>query len=102
MPVLYTPRKSVVVIPFVGLFALVVYVSGDILRAGLMLCKTYISGFAIGPLNLGWLTKLSEARSRTALAAVGISPELNMPPPFHLNSGEKRRVALAGVLVMES
>ena|SRR5581483_4756336 len=54
-----------------------------------------------GPLNLGWSREQAEKSSREALVAVGIHEELFWRPPFHLSSGEKRRVALAGVLVMD-
>jgi cobalt/nickel transport system permease protein len=47
LPLLYTLRSSLLVIPFVGLFALIVYLSGDMPRAGLIFCKTYVSAFAV-------------------------------------------------------
>jgi cobalt/nickel transport system ATP-binding protein len=62
---------------------------------------TVLEDVMFGPLNLGWPAEVAESRSRTALAAVGIASDLHSRPPFHLSSGEKRRVALAGVLVME-
>ena len=62
---------------------------------------TVLEDVMFGPLNLGWSQQTAEKLSREALRAVGILPELFSRPPFHLSSGEKRRVALAGVLVME-
>ena len=62
---------------------------------------TVVEDVMFGPLNLGWTHEKAAAASRQALAAVGIPPEIHRRPPFHLSSGEKRRVALAGVLVME-
>jgi cobalt/nickel transport system ATP-binding protein len=62
---------------------------------------TVLEDVMFGPLNLGWTYATAEKRSREALMAVGIQPELLARPPFHLSAGEKRRVALAGVLVME-
>jgi cobalt/nickel transport system ATP-binding protein len=62
---------------------------------------TVLEDVMFGPLNLGWSREKADKCSRQALAAVGIQPELLSRPPFHLSAGEKRRVALAGVLVME-
>jgi cobalt/nickel transport system ATP-binding protein len=54
-----------------------------------------------GPLNLGWSLGEAERRAREILSQVGIGADLLKRPPFHLSAGEKRRVALAGILVME-
>jgi cobalt/nickel transport system ATP-binding protein len=54
-----------------------------------------------GPLNLGWTREKAEFRARAVLEQVGLSAEDAHRPPFHLSAGEKRRVALAGVLAME-
>lgn len=54
-----------------------------------------------GPLNLGWSFAEAEKRAREVLSQVGIGADLLKRPPFHLSAGEKRRVALAGILVME-
>ncbi len=62
---------------------------------------TVLEDVMFGPLNLGWQPERAEECARQALASVGIAAELIGRPPFHLSSGEKRRVALAGVLVME-
>ncbi len=62
---------------------------------------TVMDDVMFGPLNLGWNRQEAERRCRTALTRVGISEDLLNRPPFHLSTGEKRRVALAGVLVME-
>jgi len=55
---------------------------------------------AFGPLNLG--LSLDEVRSRVAeaLAQAGI-PGFENRVPHHLSGGEKRRVALAGLLAMK-
>lgn len=52
-----------------------------------------------GPFNLGLPREEAEARARTALAEVGMS-NYACRPPHHLSLGEKRRVAIAAVLVM--
>jgi cobalt/nickel transport system ATP-binding protein len=55
---------------------------------------------AFGPLNLG--LDANEVRARVALALKQTQLEgYEQRVPFHLSGGEKRRVALAGVLAME-
>lgn len=54
-----------------------------------------------GPKNLG-LSKLDvELRAFEALRMVGIPEELYYQSPFDLSGGQKRRVAIAGVLAMK-
>jgi cobalt/nickel transport system ATP-binding protein len=53
-----------------------------------------------GPVNLGLPAGDVEARVDAALARVGAA-HLKERPPFHLSGGEKRLVAIAGVLAME-
>lgn len=54
-----------------------------------------------GPKNLG-LDKLeAELRSYEALKMVGIDEELLDASPFELSGGQKRRVAIAGILAMK-
>jgi cobalt/nickel transport system ATP-binding protein len=62
---------------------------------------TVLEDVMFGPLNLRWSRERAEKCSRETLAAVGITSELFGRPPFHLSAGEKRRVALAGVLVTQ-
>jgi len=62
---------------------------------------TVLEDVMFGPLNLGWNRQEAERKCRAALTRVGVSEILLDRPPFHLSTGEKRRVALAGVLVME-
>jgi cobalt/nickel transport system ATP-binding protein len=54
---------------------------------------------AFGPLNLGLPAAEVKARVAEALARVGLTG-FEGRVPFHLSGGEKRRVALAGVLAM--
>lgn len=61
---------------------------------------TVLEDVMFGPLNLGWPHDNASDEAKRALEAVGIQAELYDRAPFHLSSGEKRRVALAGVLVM--
>jgi cobalt/nickel transport system permease protein len=47
LPFLRTLRSSLLVVPFVGLFGLILWVSGDMSRALVIFCKTYLSAFAV-------------------------------------------------------
>ena len=62
--------------------------------------STVLEDVAFGPANLGLSRALAADRARAALAQVGMSEALQKAP-YHLSSGEKRRVALAGVLAMQ-
>jgi cobalt/nickel transport system ATP-binding protein len=55
---------------------------------------------AFGPLNLGLTPESAEAAARKALAEVGME-HAAARPPYHLSAGEKKRVALAGILAMQ-
>lgn len=61
---------------------------------------TVLEDVAFGPLNLGLSPAAAKARAEETLAAVGMST-LAQRAPYHLSAGEKRRVALAGVLAMQ-
>jgi cobalt/nickel transport system ATP-binding protein len=60
---------------------------------------TVFDDVAFGPLNLGLPPDEVRARVAEALARVGMTGQ-EQRVPFHLSGGEKRRVALAGVLAM--
>lgn len=62
---------------------------------------TVLEDVMFGPLNLGLSGAQAELEARSALENVGITSELFERPPFQLSQGEKRRVALAGVLAMK-
>jgi cobalt/nickel transport system permease protein len=47
LPLVRMLRISLILIPFLGLFALMVYVSGDLRRALLILVKSYLSALAV-------------------------------------------------------
>lgn len=55
---------------------------------------------SFGPANLGLDTAEVESRAREALISVGIKEENFGDSPFELSGGQKRRVAIAGVLAM--
>ena len=54
-----------------------------------------------GPKNLGLDRKEVELRAYAALKQVGIEDEYFYQSPFDLSGGQKRRVAIAGVLAMK-
>jgi cobalt/nickel transport system ATP-binding protein len=60
---------------------------------------TVFDDVAFGPLNLGLPADEVRKRVSAALAQVGLGG-VEQRVPFHLSGGEKRRVALAGVLAM--
>lgn len=62
---------------------------------------TVLEDVMFGPLNLGCARAQAEQRARAALTSVGLGVALLERPPFHLSAGEKRRVAIAGVLAMD-
>lgn len=53
-----------------------------------------------GPKNLGLSKKEAELRAFEALRSVGFPEDLFYQSPFDLSGGQKRRVAIAGVLAM--
>jgi cobalt/nickel transport system ATP-binding protein len=61
---------------------------------------TVLDDVAFGPLNLGLAADEVRRRVAEALARVGLNG-FEQRVPFHLSGGEKRRVALAGVLAMQ-
>jgi cobalt/nickel transport system ATP-binding protein len=61
---------------------------------------TVFDDVAFGPLNLELPAEEVRSRVSDALARVGMSGQ-EQRVPFHLSGGEKRRVALAGVLAMQ-
>lgn len=54
-----------------------------------------------GPKNLGLNQDEIEKRAKDALKMVGLSQEYYKQSPFELSGGQKRRVAIAGVLAMQ-
>ena len=63
--------------------------------------ETILKDVSFGPKNLGLSEEEAIARAKDALRLVGIDPdEKGALSPFGLSGGEKRRVAIAGVLAM--
>jgi len=61
---------------------------------------TVFEDIAFGPLNLGWERERVEAEVRKALVAVGMTGHEHRSP-HHLSLGQKKRCAIATVLVMD-
>ena len=60
-----------------------------------------LTDVCVGPKNQGLSREEAEARARKALEQVGLDPSYYKQSPFELSGGQKRRVAIAGVLAME-
>ncbi len=59
------------------------------------------SDVCFGPKNQGLSKAEIEGRAKEALALVGLDESFYSQSPFELSGGQKRRVAIAGVLAME-
>lgn len=62
--------------------------------------ETIARDIAYGPTNMGLPQDEIDERVRESMAAVGLAPELAGQSPFALSGGQKRRVAIAGVIAM--
>jgi len=60
---------------------------------------TVLEDVAFGPLNMGMPAEQATDKAKTMLGRVGMGHACDKAP-YHLSAGEKRRVALAGVLAM--
>ena len=63
--------------------------------------ETVGKDIAFGPKNMGLTGAALQERIEEAAGFVGLAPELLEKPPFELSGGQKRRVAIAGVIAME-
>ena len=61
---------------------------------------TVLKDVCYGPKNLGMSDEEAEERAKEALEMTGISAKYYEASPFDLSGGQKRRVAIAGVLAM--
>lgn len=62
---------------------------------------TVFKDVCFGPKNMGLSQKECELRAFEALTMVGFDSELFYQSPFELSGGQKRRVAIAGVMAMK-
>ena len=63
--------------------------------------ETVFKDVCFGPKNLGLTRKEYELRAYEALKMVGIEDECFYQSPFEMSGGQKRRIAIAGVLAMK-
>ena len=63
--------------------------------------ETVYKDIAFGPKNMGLDEKEIDRRVRETAEAVGLREELLEKAPYALSGGQKRRVAIAGVMAME-
>lgn len=61
---------------------------------------TVLEDVMFGLRNLGYGVEQAGVQAKATLERVGIGSALHDRAPYHLSAGEKRRVAIAGVLVM--
>ena len=62
--------------------------------------ETVYKDIAFGPKNMGFSDEKIDKRVRESAALVGLKEKHLMRSPFDLSGGQKRRVAIAGVLAM--
>ena len=60
-----------------------------------------LTDVCFGPKNLGCSKEEAEERAKKALRMVGMGEEYDKCSPFELSGGQKRRVAIDGVLAMD-
>ncbi|MBR6478930.1 MAG: energy-coupling factor transporter ATPase [Clostridia bacterium] len=63
--------------------------------------ETVFADIAFGPKNMGLDEEDIESRVLSAASFTGVTEEMLEKSPFDLSGGEKRRVAIAGVMAME-
>ena len=63
--------------------------------------ETVYKDIAFGPKNMGLDEEDIDRRVRSAAAFVGLTEAMLDKSPFELSGGQKRRVAIAGVIAME-
>ena len=63
--------------------------------------ETCYKDIAFGPRNMGLSEEEIDKRVRETAKLIGVSDEMLEKSPFELSGGQKRRVAIAGVMAME-
>lgn len=63
--------------------------------------QTVLKDIMFGPLNTGLCEEDARQAARKAMADLDLMAELEERSPFELSGGERRRVAIAGVLAMD-
>ena len=62
--------------------------------------ETVLKDVCFGPMNMGMSREEAEKKAKLVLEQVGINEKCYNKSPFELSGGQKRRVAIAGVLAM--
>ena len=62
--------------------------------------ETVIDDVAFGAINMGFSKEEANSKARDALKIMGMGKEYFHKFPFSLSGGEKRKVAIAGILIM--
>jgi cobalt/nickel transport system ATP-binding protein len=65
-----------------------------------LFAPTVLEDVAFGPMNMGLSKEEVEKRVKEALSRVGMEG-FEKKPPHHLSGGQKKRVAIAGILAMK-
>ena len=65
-----------------------------------LFAPTVLEDVAFGPMNMGLPKEEVESRVKEALLRVGMEG-FEKKPPHHLSGGQKKRVAIAGILAMK-
>ncbi|MCD7782195.1 MAG: ATP-binding cassette domain-containing protein [Methanosphaera sp.] len=65
-----------------------------------LFAPTVLEDVSFGPMNMGLTTEEAKERAMDALEKVGAA-DLKNKPPHHLSGGQKKRVAIAGILAMK-
>ena len=60
-----------------------------------------LADVCFGPKNLGFTKEEAEEKAKAGRRMVGMGEEYDKSSPFELSGGQKRRVAIAGVLAMD-
>ncbi len=66
-----------------------------------LFAETVEKDICFGPLNFGVPIEKAKDIAHTVLEQVGLQPDILTKSPFSLSGGQKRRVAIAGILAME-
>lgn len=66
-----------------------------------LFCRTVLADVCYGPLNLSMSKEEAEDSARKSLELVGIDESLYYASPLDLSGGQKRCVAIAGILAMK-
>ena len=63
--------------------------------------ETVLKDVAFGPLNFGYTPEEAQKRAKEALKLVGIPENVHQSSPLELSGGQKRRVAIAGIIACD-